>query len=70
LLDGALEADKTGTDKDLKKYILNRRRGDKTYNIVRSHELILKFGSALLKRIIVKGRHRISARMRLLGSLL
>lgn len=69
LLDGALEADKTGADKDLKKHILNRMRGDKIYDIVKSDELILKFGSALLKRVGVKGRHHISARMRLLGSL-
>jgi hypothetical protein len=43
---------------------------DKKYDIVRSDELILKFGSHLLKRVGIKGRHRIAVWMRTLAKLL
>ena len=70
LLDGALSAEGTGVDKDLKKHVLYRMRQDKRYDVIMTDELILKFGSSLLKRVGVKGRRRIAARMRLLAQLL
>ena len=69
LLDGALDDGKE-VDKDLKKYVLERMRRDKHYNVIKRDELILKFGSSQLKRIGVRGRRRISSRMRLLSKLL
>ena len=37
---------------------------------IRSDELVLQFGTSLLKRVGVKGRRRIASRMRLLAGLL
>jgi len=68
LLEGALSADTT--DCQLKKHVLHRMREDKTYHVIRNDELILKFGSSLLKRVGIKGRRRVASRMRLLAKLL
>jgi hypothetical protein len=70
MLAGAIDADNSRIDKYLNKLILSRMRQDQKYDIVTSDEIILKFGSSLLKRIGIKGRRRISARMRLLAELL
>jgi len=67
VLDGALYADSSQINRDLKKHVLNRMRQDKTYDLIRSDELILKFGSSLLKKVGTKGRRRIATRMRLLA---
>ena len=45
-------------------------RQDKKYDIIRSDELIMQFGTSLLKRVGVKGRRRIASRMRLLAGIL
>jgi len=42
---------------------------DRSYDVVRRDELILKFGSHLLKRIGVKGRRRVAVKLRLLAKL-
>ena len=70
VLDGALDADGTRCDRDLKKHVLNRMREDNKFDIIRNDELILKLGSSLLKKLGAKGRRRISSRMRLLAKLL
>ena len=67
VLDAALYADSPQIDRDLKKHVLNRMRQDKTHDLIRSDELILKFGSSLLKKVGTKGRRRIATRMRLLA---
>ena len=68
ILDGAMDTE--CKDKNLKRYVLCCMRKDKSYDVVRRDELILKFGSHLLKRIGVKGRRRIAAKLRLLAKLL
>lgn len=70
LLDGAVDADSAHTNRDLKKHVLHHMRQDKKYDIIRSDELIMQFGTSLLKRVGVKGRRRIASRMRLLAGLL
>jgi len=50
LLDGAVDADSAHTNRDLKKHVLRHMRQDKKYDIIRSDELILQFGTSLLKR--------------------
>ena len=67
LLDGTIDS---SIDKDLKKHVLNYMRQDETYNVDIVDDLILRFGSSLLKRVGAKGRRRIYARMRLLAVLL
>ena len=72
LLEGALQSEKSNreVDKQLNKHIISRMRRDANLRVVKTDALILKFGVAQLKRIGVKGRRRIAARMRLLAKLL
>ena len=71
LLEGALQSEnsKREVDKQLNKHILSRMRRDANLRVVKTDALILQFGVAQLKRIGVKGRRRIAARMRLLAKL-
>ena len=70
LLEGAVNGEENGVDKVLRKEILQKMRYDEKLKVIKSDTLILRFGTAQLKRIGVKGRRRISARMRLLARLL
>lgn len=71
LLEGAVGDDLANRlDKYLKKHVLNHMRMDKYLALVKTDTLILRFGSAQLKRIGVKGRRRIAVRMRMLARLL
>jgi hypothetical protein len=70
-LDGAIDGDIIRkVDEHLKKQILRHMRKDHVLDGVKSDQLILKFGSAQLNRVGVKGTRRIAASMRLLARLL
>ena len=70
LLDGAMLADEARIDHNLNKFVLRRMRRDKKFDIIKSDDLILKFGLARLRRVGMKGHRHIAARMRLLAELL
>ena len=50
ILDGVIQAGEHTIDPDLKKHILCRMRTDSKLSIIKSDDLILKFGASLLKR--------------------
>ena len=67
MLEGAVYGKEITVDKVVRREILQRMRHDDKLQCIKSDMLILKFGSAQMKRIGIKGRHRIAARMRLLA---
>ena len=70
LLEGALDGSDSFVDEHLNKQVLCHMRKDNMLRTVKSDTLILKFGSAQLKRIGVKGARTVATRMRLLARLL
>lgn len=69
LLDGALSDDGRVVDPQLKLNVLSKMRCDKTTAVVKSDDLILRYGTVQLRKKGSKAVHEISQRMRHLGRL-